>query len=125
MGERGIGLLSLYNLFHDPTEKSSDILHLRNSHIGLDCAVSAAYGWPEKDLEYAFIAIKDAVRFTLAESQRKVVLDRLLELNHQRHAEEVAAGLVDENGKPLKAKGGKGGRGKGKANAAQPALALG
>jgi hypothetical protein len=28
----------------------------------------------------------------------------LLLLNHERHAEEVAVGLVDESGKPLKAK---------------------
>jgi len=35
---------------------------------------------------------------------RREVLDRLLLLNHQRHAEEVAAGLVDESGKSLKGK---------------------
>ena len=34
---------------------------------------------------------------------RKEVL--LLELNHKRHAEEVTAGLVDENGKLLKKPG--------------------
>ncbi|MEQ1862173.1 MAG: hypothetical protein ABMA13_19830, partial [Chthoniobacteraceae bacterium] len=34
--------------------------------------------------------------YTLAPTARREILDRLLALNHQRHAEEVAAGLHDE-----------------------------
>ncbi|WP_204368632.1 hypothetical protein [Neosynechococcus sphagnicola] len=36
---------------------------------------------------------------------RREVLDRLLDLNHQRYAEEVAQGLHDQKGKSKKAKG--------------------
>lgn len=37
-----------------------------------------------------------------------MVLDRLLALNHQRDAEEVAAGLHDKGAKKAAGKGGKG-----------------
>jgi hypothetical protein len=35
---------------------------------------------------------------------RREILHSLLALNHQRHKEEVAAGLVDEEGKVIKKK---------------------
>jgi hypothetical protein len=41
---------------------------------------------------------------SLLELESPASIHRLLLLNHQRHAEEVAAGLVDESGKPLKSK---------------------
>ena len=34
------------------------------------------------------------MRFTVSPAARTELLDRLLDLNHERHAEEVAAGLV-------------------------------
>lgn len=37
--------------------------------------------------------------FTIAPDARKEVLRRLLKLNHERYAEEVAAGLHDKKGK--------------------------
>jgi hypothetical protein len=43
-----------------------------------------------------FHPTKQGVRFTLCETARQEVLDRLLELNHQRYAEELAAGLHDK-----------------------------
>ncbi len=42
---------------------------------------------------------KQGERFTLSEPARREVLDRLLALNHQRHAEELAAGLHEEKSK--------------------------
>jgi len=42
-------------------------------------------------------------RFTISEAARREVLDRLLELNHQRYAEEVAQGLHDKGKKRSKA----------------------
>ena len=36
------------------------------------------------------------MRFTLSESARREVLSRLLELNHRRYEEEVAAGLHEK-----------------------------
>jgi hypothetical protein len=43
------------------------------------------------------------VRFTIAPEARQEALDRLLELNHQRYAEEVAAGLHKGGAKRPKA----------------------
>lgn len=52
-----------------------------------------------------FIPENDRVRYTVCDSARRQILQELLKLNHERHKEEVAAGLVDENGKVLKKKG--------------------
>jgi hypothetical protein len=55
--------------------------------------------------ELDFLPENDRVRYTVADSARRQILQELLKLNHERHKEEVAAGLVDENGKVLKKKG--------------------
>ena len=39
------GLTDTYNRFHDPTETSPDIHHLRDLHSQMDRAVLDAYGW--------------------------------------------------------------------------------
>ncbi|MEI7462711.1 MAG: type IIL restriction-modification enzyme MmeI, partial [Pirellula sp.] len=43
----GDGLTKTYNRFHDPNEKSSEILHLRELHEAMDRAVLEAYGWDD------------------------------------------------------------------------------
>lgn len=91
MNARQQGYTTTYNQIHDPGEVSSDIEALRQSHVEIDIAVAAAYGWQDFDLGHGFYETKQGVRFTISESARREVLDRLLELNHQRHAEEVAA----------------------------------
>lgn len=85
------GLTATYNRFHNPTEAAADIVHLRELHVQMDQAVAAAYGWGDLDLGHGFHATAQGVRFTLSEGARREVLDRLLALNHQRHAEEVQA----------------------------------
>jgi hypothetical protein len=86
----GEGLTSTYNRFHDPREKSEDIARLRALHVEMDQAVAAAYGWNDLDLGNGFHQTKQGVRYTISESARRSVLDRLAALNHQRHAEEEA-----------------------------------
>ncbi len=88
----------------------------------MDEAVLAAYGWdkagpdgPAIELRHDFYEVdylpeNDRVRYTIHPDARREVLKRLLKLNHRYHEEEVKAGLVDENGKPLK--GGAKGNGK-------------
>ncbi len=98
------GLTKTYNRFHNPEETSSDIQRLRELHQEMDEAVVAAYGWTELPLEHGFHETKQGMRFTISEAARREVLDRLLELNHQRYAEEVAQGL-HEKGAKKKAKG--------------------
>jgi hypothetical protein len=96
MQTRQEGLTKTYNRFHDPNENAEDILKLRQLHIEMDQAVAAAYGWQDLDLGHDFHLTKQGIRFTISETARREVLDRLLELNHQRYAEEVAQGLHDK-----------------------------
>jgi hypothetical protein len=42
-----IGLTEIYSRFHDPYEKTSDILHLREVHAAMDRAALDAYGWTD------------------------------------------------------------------------------
>ena len=56
----------------------------------MDQAVAAAYGWQDIDLGHGFHETKQGIRYTISEAARREVLDRLLALNHQRHAEEEA-----------------------------------
>src|SRR3954468_17106387 len=65
----------------------------------MDQAVAAAYGWADLDLGHGFHETKQGVRYTISEPARREVLARLLKLNHERYAEEVAKGLHDKKGK--------------------------
>ena len=95
------GLTSIYNRFHDPYEAAADIQTLRNFHVEMDKAVADAYGWSDLDLGHGFHETKQGTRFTISEAARREVLARLLKLNHERYAEEVAQGLHDKaKGKP-------------------------
>ena len=58
-----------------------------------DHAVAAAYGWTDLVLGHGFHETKQGVRYTISESARIEVLDRLLALNHERYEEEVRQGL--------------------------------
>jgi hypothetical protein len=103
------GLTSIYNRSHDPTEKAADIEQLRALHVEIDHAVAAAYGWTEMDLGYGFHETRQGTRYTLSESARRTVLDRLLALNNQRYEEEMKAGLHNKTSKTI-GTGGKRGR---------------
>ena len=96
---RGEGLTKTYNRFHDQREQSEDLTRLRTLHVQMDHAVAAAYGWTDLDLGHGFHPTKQGERFTVSESARRSVLDRLLALNHQRYEEEVRAGLHEKKGK--------------------------
>jgi hypothetical protein len=96
MQTRAEGLTKIYNHFHNPDETAEDINKLRQLNIKMDNAVAHAYGWQDLDLAHGFHDTKYGTRFTLSETTRREVLDRLLALNHQRYAEEVAQGLHDK-----------------------------
>jgi hypothetical protein len=118
---RSEGFTDTYNRFHDRGEQAADIARLRALHVEMDQAVALAYGWPlivngqvvnppshsqpptlnypPLDLGHGFHATKQGERYTLSEPARREVLDRLLALNHQRYAEEVAAGLHEKGAK--------------------------
>ena len=101
MKTRWEGLTATYNRFHNPKETAPDIQKLRDLHIQMDNAVAQAYGWTDLDLNHDFHETRQGVRFTISETARREVLDRLLRLNHERYAEEVAQGL-HEKSKPKK-----------------------
>jgi hypothetical protein len=93
------GLTKTYNRFHDRGETAEDIQTLRTLYAELDNAVAAVYGWADLDLAHGFHENKQGLRFTISEPARCEVLARLLKLNHERYAEEVAQGLHDKKGK--------------------------
>jgi hypothetical protein len=103
MQTRQEGLTKTYNRFHDRGEQSADIARLRVLHEEMDQAVAAAYGWSDLKLDHGFHPTKQGERFTISESARRIVLDKLLELNHQRYEEEVKAGLHAKGAKKSKA----------------------
>ncbi|MBE9212884.1 hypothetical protein IQ247_09290 [Plectonema cf. radiosum LEGE 06105] len=90
------GLTKTYNRFHNPEETATDIQQLRDLHVEMDNAVATAYGWTDLELEHGFHDTKQGLRYTISETARREVLDRLLQLNHQRYKEEVAQGLHDK-----------------------------
>jgi hypothetical protein len=102
MQARQEGLTTTLNRFHDSQETAADIAELRRLHVEMDQTVAAAYGWQGLDLGHDFHETKQGIRFTVSEAARREVLDRLLALNHQRHADEVAAGSRREADKPPK-----------------------
>ncbi len=99
------GLTSTYNRFHDPEERAKDITGLRDLHVELDQAVAAAYGWGTLLLGHGFHKTNLGTRFTISEKARVEVLARLLKLNHERYADEVARGLHAGKKKPGGKKG--------------------
>jgi hypothetical protein len=92
MLDRQLGLTALYNLVHDPITRDRAIQRLREIHIETDLATAEAYGWSELPLDHGFHPTRQGVRFTVSEAARTELLDRLLELNHARHADEAANG---------------------------------
>ena len=106
------GLTSTYNRFHSPEEVDEGILELRRLHGLMDGAVLRAYGWDdlEESASCEFLLDyeeeddealpsskkkskkKKPWRYRWPDNFRDEVLARLLELNEQRHKEELLAG---------------------------------
>ena len=94
------GLTKTYNRFHDPNQRSPDILKLRELHATMDRAVLDAYGWTDLKptceflLDYEEDEDEDEAaggrrrkkpwRYRWPDDFRDEVLARLLELNRQR-----------------------------------------
>ena len=95
MAAQNEGLTKTYNRFHDERDNGAGTMALRRLHAKLDRAVLNAYGWrdiPEhRSFERAWIdeSGKEFVRYTWPTGTHDTVLARLLELNAERHAEEL------------------------------------
>jgi hypothetical protein len=103
------GLTKTYNRFHNPEERSADILQLRVLHAQMDRAVLDAYGWTDILPTYDFREqLDESTRLTWAEDTRDEVLARLLELNRVMAAREAdEAKAAAESAKAEGAKAGK------------------
>jgi hypothetical protein len=94
-----LGLTKTYNQVHNPDEDDADIVRLRELHIELDRSVRDAYGWSDLELDHQHWETPQGMRFTVSAETKDELLDRLLELNHERHAAEVVAGLNEKRAK--------------------------
>jgi hypothetical protein len=100
MANRREGLTSTYNRLHTPNEVSQDMATMRVLQVEMDHEVAAVYGWTDLDLGHGFHETKQGIRYTVSEAARREVLDRLLALNHERHAQELAAAQAIPRPKP-------------------------
>ncbi|MGH9156802.1 MAG: hypothetical protein ACRD1K_13425 [Acidimicrobiales bacterium] len=99
-----LGLTKTYNRVHSPDEQHPDIVRLRELHVVLDHAVRDAYGWTDLALDHHHWETPQGMRFTVSPAAKDELLDRLLELNHERYAAEVAAGLHAKKAKKAPAR---------------------
>ncbi len=107
------GMTKTYNRFHKPEERSEGIRRLRDMHVAMDRAVLEAYGWHDlaAELTPEFLTLETEDDHTYQgrlfwpAEQRDKVLARLLALNAERHAAEVAAGVVPKEKKSATAEG--------------------
>lgn len=85
MLRRQLGLTSLYNLVNDSAVRNdSDIDRMREIHVEVDAATMEAYGWQDILLDHGFHTYRQMERWTVSGAARVEILDRLLELNHER-----------------------------------------
>jgi hypothetical protein len=101
MLSRQAGLTTTYNMVNDPRNTDDDIVELRRIHMAIDEAVCRAYGWEDliPKLDHGHHPVARETRFTVGPYAQRELVDRLLELNHQRYEEEVAQGLHEKPGK--------------------------
>lgn len=108
MLSRNTGLTKTYNLVFDPACNDPDIQELREIHRAIDEATIRAYDWEERieavgGLDHGFHPVGRETRYTIGPAAQREVLDSLLELNHERYAEEVAQGFHDKKNSKRKA----------------------
>jgi methylase of polypeptide subunit release factors len=97
---RKVGLTKLLQLL-EQGDPDPQLEKLREAHVEMNQAVLEAYGWGDLLASHSFERSKKGVVYVIPQKTREEILERLLKLNHERHAEEVAAGLHEDG----KAKG--------------------
>ena len=93
---RNAGLTATYHLVNDVSCRDGDIVELRRIHEAIDVAVCEAYGWYDlvkQGIDHGYHKTGPYIRYTVGPAAQREMVDLLLELNHQRYAEEVAQGL--------------------------------
>jgi methylase of polypeptide subunit release factors len=83
------GLTTIYDLVHDPQEKSSEVRPLRKLHAELNQLALKAYGWTDLScLEHGFHKTREGIRFTLGPEHLDEIHRRLVVMNVRFHNEE-------------------------------------
>lgn len=101
------GLTKTYNRFHNPDERSADIVKLRELHAQMDRAVLDAYGWTDIQPAYDFREqLDESTRLTWDDDTRDEVLARLLELNRVLAEKEAGEASKVASSKPAAKKRG-------------------
>lgn len=101
-----IGLTKIYNRVHNPSDNDPEIEELRRLHRDLDIAVCNSYGWNDLELNYGFHATNEGTRWTICNATLNEILERLLELNHDRYGRQTQANAVSP--KPVSSNGKRG-----------------
>ncbi|WP_316228747.1 DNA methyltransferase [Bradyrhizobium sp. SZCCHNR1045] len=94
------GMTKTYNRFHKADENAEPIVRLRELHDEMDRVVLRAYGWDDLADELRPVFLTEETeddhtyqgRYFWPAEARDRVLARLLALNAERHAQELAAG---------------------------------
>jgi len=100
MRDKSVGLTELYNRYHNPEEIDKSIKKMRDLHRQIDEHVALAYGWNDIVFEHDFHEVdylpeNDRLRFTVSETSRNEVIERLTDLNKNRYdAEQKELGVV-------------------------------
>ena len=105
MQRRENGLTGFYNLFHDPACNDDDIVRARAAQTRLDVAVIIVTAGLISNRRRV-CETRQGTRFAFVPEMRSTIVKLLIELNHERYAAEVAAGLHDKKAKkaPVKRK---------------------
>ena len=86
---RDIGLVEIYNKFHDQNDVDPEIIELRILQVLMDESTLSAYGWNDVALNHGFYETpRDGIRYTICPAARNELLQRLLKLNHRLAADE-------------------------------------
>lgn len=95
--ENNIGLTSFINDFHSIDNTNKLMSSIRSQYCAINLEISNLYKWDFENLDFDFNESKLGLRYSIRNTIKEEVLDRLLELNHKRYAEEVSAGLWEKN----------------------------
>ena len=81
----GLALTDLYAAVNEPADvPPQEIVRMRSAIARVDFALMAAYGWRDVSLDHGIHTYRELKRWTVSPAARVEVLDRLLELNHER-----------------------------------------
>jgi type I restriction-modification system DNA methylase subunit len=84
MEGRGLGVTAALNLVDDPSIKDADVARYRETLVRVDRGLFELYGWQWRPESHDFVNYRNVTRYWFKPGVRVSILDRLLELNHQR-----------------------------------------